>query len=219
MPNADPLASYEFRANAFVPARRYVLYGDMIVWDEIGDDGDSIKRDEIRLSDIVELELKYAPGRFQTGRCTASAVLRKGGMLVLASNHYAGIADFEDRSEAYAAFVRALAPSIAAANPSAKFTRGYRKSSLYLGAMLTLAGGVFISVLIVPIALATGLSAIVPLAMLMVLSGPAAVAEVRRNWPGVYDPNDIPAELLPGEKPPVYADPALAKIARAVLRK
>lgn len=210
------LATYSFRPNAFVEERQFILTPLKLLWF----DGDPSKKllNELALIDIIELKLRYAPSRFQLSRCTAQAVMRRGGSLLIASGHYQGPGAFEDRTAHYEPFVRALAPALANAHPTAKFTRGYQRSSLLLAAMLSVAALLGL-IALSPVVLAVGLPAIVPLAMLVLFSGPAALAEVRRNWPGTYDPRAIPGDLLPGAKTPPHIDPGLAKLARALLRR
>lgn len=214
----EPLATYQFRQHAFAPERVYSLYEDAIVWDDFDTHGARTGGGGLAAGDVTELELSYAPSRFALSRCEAVAVKRQGGALTLASSHYRDFADFEDRGAAYEAFVRALALVIAAANPGARFTRGWKRSSLLLGFVL----GAFVLLLVVallPVLIAVGWAAIIPVALVFLFGGPAAIAEMRRNWPGVYDPANISGELMPGAAMPPYVDPRLAKLALMLLRR
>lgn len=212
-----PIATYSFQLHAFVPTRVYTLFSDKLVWKELNENGAASENVEIWLVEIIELSLRFAPSRFQLARCTANIALRKGGSLTLASGHYLNAGNFEDRRDTFTSFVRALSAALAHANPAAKFTRGYLKSSLLLGIALGLMG-IALFIMLLPVLLAIGIVAIIPLAILL-FSVPAAVAEIRRNWPGNYDPFNIPSELLPNSPLPPRIDPALAKIVRAITRR
>jgi hypothetical protein len=216
--NADePIAIYSFRLHAFVPERIYTLLADRLVWADLNEEGTAGKSDDANLSDIAELALCFAPSRFQSARCTANIVLRKDRSLLIASGHYQEIANFEDRRATFVPFVRAMAAQMARVNLKTKFTRGYRKFSLALGFILGTIGIAFI-IMLLPIILAVGFAAFFPLAILL-FGVPAAVASVRRNWPGTFDPFDVPPELLPDMDKFPSIDPAWAKIARTFLRR
>ncbi len=208
------LATYSFGMSVLVEEHHYVLTHNRLIWLV----GDKTKPEQIALKDIIELKLKYAPSRYQLARCSARLVKREGGSIDILSSHYAGFADFEDRTETYEPFIRALGSALAKENPAAKFPRGYERSSLLLGAMLGMTGLAFVAMLL-PVVFAVGLPAIIPLGLLILFSGPAAAAEIRRNWPGAYDPHDIPGDLLPSAKTPPFVDPALAKIVYALMRR
>jgi len=214
----EPLiATYSVRSNAFVTERHYIVTTSELLWiDGNHEDAKNISG-RLLLADILELKLRYSPSRLQNARCTAQIVMRKGGSLILPSGHYTGFAEFEDRTETYEPFIRALAAALSRSNPDAKYLRGYERSSLLLGAMLGTTFLVFM-IMLMPVVFAVGAAAIIPLALLLVGGGPAALVEIRRNWPGSFDPLNIPDDLLPSASMPPYIDPGLAKIVRALMR-
>jgi hypothetical protein len=215
---AEPLiATYSVRSNAFVVERHYIVTSNELLWIDGNQEDVNDVSGRLLLADITELKLRYSPSRLQHGRCTAQIVMRKGGSMIIPSGHYSGFAEFEDRTTAYEPFARALAAAIRYGNKSAKFLRGYDRSSLLLGAML---GTTFLAfmIMLMPAVLAVGAAAIIPLLLIIVGGGPAAIAEIRRNWPGSFDPLNIPDDLLPGTSVPPYIDPGLARIVRALMR-
>jgi hypothetical protein len=215
---AEPLlATYSIRSNAFVTERHYIVTNNELLWIDGNHEDVKDVSGRLLLADIIELKLRYSPSRLQYARCTAQIVMRKGGSLMIPSGHYSGFAEFEDRTETYEPFTRALAAAISKSNREAKFLRGYERSSLLLGAMLGTTFLVFM-IMLMPVVFAVGAAAIIPLALLLVGGGPAAIVEIRRNWPGPFDPLNIPDDLLPSASMPPYIDPGLAKIVRALMR-
>lgn len=86
---------------------------------------------------LTELRLRYEPGRFATNRCTAAVVTNTGWTAEIDNQHWAGVADFEDRSLTYRLLVEALLARLRAANPEARLVTGQ-------GAMLWLSMGVLL---------------------------------------------------------------------------
>jgi hypothetical protein len=215
---AEPLiATYSVRSNVFVTERHYIVSNNELLWIDGNHEDVKDVSGSLLLADILELKLRYSPSRLQNARCTAQIVMRKGGSLIIPSGHYSGFAEFEDRTETYEPFIRALAAAISRSNRDARFLRGYERSSLLLGAMLGTTFLVFV-IMLMPVVFAVGAAAIIPLALLLVGGGPVAIAEIRRNWPGSFDPLNIPDDLLPGTSVPPYVDPGLARIVRALMR-
>lgn len=79
----------------------------------------------IRWEDVTDMRLQYAPTRFKRWRHVFSLNTAKGERMEIDNVHFRGVADFEDRSAEYAAFVR---------EALARFALRFPKKRLGLGA-------------------------------------------------------------------------------------
>jgi len=128
---------YSFRPSLLQKERRFRLERDGI-WRS---DGDAVK-----FADIRKIRIYDSPGMRNLGGTTLSPGFRRfviwpahGRAIVLSSNHFAGIANFEDRRESFDPFVAALMQRVSAANPSAIFISGM-PIALWLFWLVALAG-------------------------------------------------------------------------------
>ena len=78
----------------------------------------------IPLAKLSEVRLRYEPGRFATNRCTVDIITNTGWTAQIDNQHWADVADFEDRSFSYRLLVEALLARLARANPSARLVTG-----------------------------------------------------------------------------------------------
>lgn len=121
---------------------------------------------------------------------------RAGGKVKIRSHHYVSLANFEDRTASYGAFLRALMTRLAASSHDVKFLQGsnvmhtvwlvlFGLSILLLaGFVLALIGGADLSWdFIVPMA---GIALFLPVSWSMIGQG----------WAGTFDPKSPPAEFL-----------------------
>jgi hypothetical protein len=108
---------YHFRPSLLAKERSYRLDRDGISPSD---------REKLRFSDIRKIRIYDSPGMRNLSGTTLSPGFRRcvirpahGRAIVLSSNHFAGIANFEDRRESFDPFVAALMQRVSAANPSA----------------------------------------------------------------------------------------------------
>ena len=185
------MLTYTQRRHAFEAARTYSIENGALVCREDGRPPRALP-----LREVTRVQLAYEPTRVQTGLWTCRVW---GGSFwgVLSSAHYRGIYDSEDRSEAYASFVRTLNDGVTAASPNAVFMAGpgwpaflFNGIALLLG--LLLFGGVLVLV---------GLDEVSEWAwmrMLLILPFVALCWPwFKRNWPRRFDPKSPPSGLLP----------------------
>src|SRR5262249_5612770 len=115
---AQPLA-HRARANAFEREATWRLGAEELQCDR----GPG---ERFPYAAVVELRLSFDRTRFDTRRHRCDLRLADGRAVALFSTHFAGIADFEDRSITYVPLVRELVARVAAANPGCRFLAGKR---------------------------------------------------------------------------------------------
>lgn len=109
--------SYSVRPNMLAGVETYSLDDDALTVQT----GSTLKRVPYR--DVEAVRLIVYPGmETQQGQCTVTT--RAHGKLKIRSHHYVALGDFEDRSGAYAAFLRELFRRVHAANPGTRFLWG-----------------------------------------------------------------------------------------------
>lgn len=179
--------TYAFRKSALENEKRYLLQEDSLIIEDLKNGS---KR-KLSLSSIRTVHLKFLAKRNMPDAYLCTIKSNEGGELILSSQHYKGIASFEDRAKDYSEFVRALHADLA--QHKVLFSKGLNSFS-YWGSMLA-----FILVGLV-IAL-IGLTALFPYGIFTLLVLVYLFFRLKKhfkiNKPGVYDPKEIPAELLP----------------------
>ena len=191
MTAADP-PTYAFPENAFAKRRTYRLTQDALTWEEEGATLDGVFYDA-----IAEVQMTYAPTRFTTNRYRTRIIFRQGGMVNLFNTDYAGIGDFPEKNEDYAAFVRELHKRLAERGTNTVFRKGNSTAAYVLNLALT----VFIFAMI---ALAFvllfnfGLMWVAVVKLMVVLTFvPVLIRYIRRVRPAEYDPLALPPDAVP----------------------
>ncbi|MCB1498475.1 MAG: hypothetical protein KDK07_01595 [Bauldia sp.] len=188
----DTDVSYAFRPNAFGGTRTYQLTVDALTWTDEGHPLDGVFFD-----DIAEVRLAYAPSRIARNRYRTQVIFRPGGMTEFTNMSYAGFADFEDRSDDYAAFVRALHRRLAAIDPQPAFRKGSSVAGYLASILITVL--IFAGLVVAALMLFNWGGpwiAIVKIAIILFFI-PTLLRYLRRSTPATYDPRDLPADALP----------------------
>ncbi|GGD16691.1 hypothetical protein [Aquisalinus flavus] len=86
----------------------------------------------LKLAEIATIRVAYAPTRSKTNRYLATIIDRKKARLQYDNMHFAGIADFEDRSVTFSEFTRFLIDRVQSASPTARLMAGAPAAS-YVG--------------------------------------------------------------------------------------
>jgi hypothetical protein len=192
MADSADTPTYSMRANAFVPRRTYKLTDDALTWQDEGKPLDGVFFDQ-----IGEVRLSYTPTRAVTRRFRTQVILRAGGMVELFNMSYRGFADFEDRSEAYVAFVTELHRRLAARGKDVR----YRAGNTVFGYVANLATAAFtflglaLVLLLLPIVAVSGL--IIVKLVIIAAFIPTLIRYIRRARPMTYAPLAIPPEMMP----------------------
>jgi hypothetical protein len=147
---------------------------------------------------IVELRLCFDPTRFDTVRHRCDVRLADRSRARFYSTHFVSVMEFEDRAASYVPLVRALVARVAAANPACRFRSGKRPVVYWSEHAFLLA---MVALLVFVLALVGGV-AITDLFLLKlgvtVAFVPVLIAYTRKNRPSSFDPQAIPAQVLPG---------------------
>jgi hypothetical protein len=147
---------------------------------------------------IVELRLCFDPTRFDDTRHRCDIRLADRRRASFYSTHFVSVAEFEDRAATYVPLVRALVAQVAAASPACRFRAG-KRPIVYWAEHAVLAA--LVALLVCVLALVGGV-AITDLFLaklaIVVAFIPVMIAYTRKNRPRQFDPDAIPAEVLPG---------------------
>ncbi|MCL4672438.1 MAG: hypothetical protein KJZ64_05780 [Sphingomonadaceae bacterium] len=99
---------------------------------------------------LAALRLRYEPGRYTTNRCMAEIVTNTGWRAEIDNQHWAGFAEFEDRSLTYRLTIEALLARLRAANPQATLETGQGKALwLGMGCLMVALVALFLTVLMI----------------------------------------------------------------------
>jgi hypothetical protein len=182
--------SYTVRRNALESARTWTLDQTGLGW------SDDKTQGHFKFGEISTIRLEWGATRFDGRRFLCSVSRFNGWMEQIVSTEYSGLADFTDRKDDYLPFVRALVAATAAANPSCRFVAGSSLGKYWVN----LASLAFAVAVIAIAAVSIG----IPLTAVVVAKGiviafllPLAISWVRRNRPRPFDPQAIPADVIP----------------------
>jgi hypothetical protein len=192
MADSTDIPTYSMRANAFVAPRSYQLTDDALTWQDDGKPLDGVFFDQ-----IAEVRLSYSPTRVVTRRYRTQVILRAGGMVELYNMSYRGFADFEDRSEAYAAFVAEFHRRLAAKGKDVRYHAGntaFGYAAILATTAFTFLGLAFL-LLLLPIAALPGI--IIVKLVIIAAFVPTLLRYLRRARPMTYAPLAIPPEMMP----------------------
>ena len=184
--------TYSHRKSVLAPALLYSLQGATLQWSD--DNGGS---GSLNLADIVKVNLLYDPTRFERNRFRTNLQARSGKSVLFTNMAYRGVADFEDQSAAYVAFVRGLHARLAAQAGEVDFSGGSSPTKYLLYWLLT----IFVVVMLIAASIwffMVGLSwlSLIKLAIACYYI-PTLFAFMKRVKPRSYQPDNIPADLLP----------------------
>jgi hypothetical protein len=135
----------------------------------------------LRWADVREIRLTYAPTRFKPWR--HKLTLRgPAGAWVIDNGHYAGVGDFQDRSDSFGLFVLACVERVAAHAPGAVARLG--SAPLAYWAQLLFVGAAFSLLALVVVAFPVNFSGLIWLKLLLVAAMlPVFLAFVVRSRP------------------------------------
>ncbi len=183
--------AYTFKPSLFGAAWQFHLAADALEWN-VGS-----RRGRIAYHDIRRLRLSFRPVTMQTYRFLAEVWARDGHKVELASTSWRGMVEQERHDAAYSGFITELHRRIAAARTTAAFETGSSPLLYWPG-------------LVIFVGVALGLAALAVRALQIEAWGGLAFVGgflalflwqagtfFRRNRPGSYTPDALPADLLP----------------------
>ena len=184
-------ATYSYRASLLGAPREFKLVGAGIDWVA------GRKSGHIPFRDVRRMRMSYKPASMQSHRFMTELWAIGAPKLEILSCSWKSMVELERLDESYAAFVTELHRRIALAAPAARFEQGSHPLLYWPG-------------LIAFVCVSLGLAWLVVRALQADAKGGAAVIAAflalflwqggnyfRRNRPGDYRPEALPAELMP----------------------
>lgn len=168
------------------------LRGNRLIVERLGSE------QAVPLSQITEARLTYEPRSFAQKLFRTRLRLASGGTLSLHSVNFRSMVFADRQEEAYAAFVHALLPAIARANPQARFAAG--RTPLVWGALLVTTIAIFLAIAyFVIFAVREGEAAAIAIGLFIGAAGLWQMLPiVRLNRPRGFRPQDPPTALIGG---------------------
>jgi hypothetical protein len=183
--------AYSFRPSLLGAAREFKLTDDGIDW------AVARKSGRIRFTEVRRLRMSYRPTSMQSHRFMTELWAQGAPKLEILSSSWKSMVEQQRLDRPYAAFVAELHRRIALATPSARYEQG-SNPLLYWPGLIVFAGlALALAVLIVRGLQAdtkAGAAFVGCFLLLLLWQGGNFF---RRNRPGVYRPEALPAELLP----------------------
>jgi len=151
----------------------------------------------IAYRDIRSIRLTYRPVTLQNFRFVAEVRSKTGVKLTIASTSWQSMVSHERHDAAYRAFITELHRRIAASGASPSYRAG-SPAFLYWPGFMILAGLLIGTALLAARATASGeWQGAAFVVLMLVFFSWQAISFFRRNMPGVYTPDKLPAQVLP----------------------
>ena len=181
---------YSCRPSLIEKERRWVLRADELSWTAEG------FSDQTPLQEISEIRLQYAPTRYVAQMFRCRIRMRNGKVWHMQNHHFAGMANFEDRSVGYKDLIENLVSRVASQNPQCAMISGSSWAN-WIFSSLFLCGSLLL-LLVVMFYMWTAIGWLVIVKLLLILFFlPRAFLWISRNKPSRFDSQKIPADLLP----------------------
>jgi hypothetical protein len=189
--HAPAAPSYAYRPSLLGAAHEFRLQGEALDWSAGGRSG------HIPLRDVRLVRMSFKPGSMQPYRFITEIWAEGAPKLQIVSSSWKSMVEQERLDSRYVAFVTELHRRIALAGARARFVQGKPALLYWPGVALFVVVGLMLAAL-VPHALQahtlSGAAFIVAFLALFLWQGGNFF---RRNRPGNYRPDALPAELLP----------------------
>lgn len=190
------MTSYRKRENYFEAGEdEWLVEGDALVHKRA--DGTVARQ---RIADVVSVRLRYAPTSYKTWRYAFEIRFRVGHAWHIDNGHFAGLADFEDRSASFVPFVRDVIRLVSQHAPHARAYLGSSWTSYlvqvgFLAIAFSALAAVF---LLLPIG--AGISGLVVVKLAII----AFFLPVLFKWARRALPQGVPIDAVPDDAyPPV----------------
>jgi len=185
--------SYRFRPSVFGAFREFSLTERGIDW-AAGLRSGSISFDRVR-----RLRVSYRPHSMQSHRFVTELWADGSPKLLISSSSYKSMIEQERLDGAYSSFVRELHRRLSQANGSTQFERGSNPLIYWLGVVVFAGAAIGLAALIVRALQAGATAGAAIVAAFLVFYLWQAGNFFRRNRPGTYRPDALPADVMPRE--------------------
>jgi hypothetical protein len=183
--------TYTFRPSVFGAPWEFTLSGDRLAWSA------GRRTGSVALRDIRRLRLSYRPANMLSQRYFTEVWSDNAPKLRIVSISWKSMVEQERLDRPYVAFVRELHRRIAASGAKPLFERGINRLLYWVDFLLFTAVTIGLLVLIARALQADVLGGAAVAAAFMIFLGWQHGKFLRRNLPGVYSPDALPAMLLP----------------------
>ncbi|MGB1260543.1 MAG: DUF3487 family protein [Akkermansiaceae bacterium] len=181
---------YEARLSALESERVYKLHGHRLEIDY------GSQSENIPLTEIAQVRCRFFPTRVQRDRFETIITMRNGRSLKIGNQLYRGLADFEDRSVGYRAFVQMLHTRLGKRNPHCVFHAGVTPLSFWLNAIFLAL--VLVLLVAVGVVMITAIPAVAIVKLVLIIFYlPTCIRWFKRGRPKRYSADHIPADVLP----------------------
>ena len=187
----DP--SYAFRPSPTGAMSQFILRPDALEW-QIGGRSGRTPYDRIHT-----VRLSYRPVSMQAHRFVTEIQFPGRSKIQIASVSWRSMVEQERLDRGYAAFITELHRRLASAGVAAQFSAGLPATVYWIGAAMFAGVMIAMAVLIVRALQTQQWSAAAVVVVFFVVFALQIGNYFRRNRPGRYRPDAIPAELLPNK--------------------
>jgi hypothetical protein len=144
------------------------------------------------------VRLSFRPNSMQSHRFVTELWAEGGPKLQIVSSSWKSMFEQERLDGAYSAFIGELHRRIARVNGSAQFDRGSSPFIYWPGVVIFLGAGIGLAALIARALQAGAMTSAAIVAAFLALYLWQAGNFFRRNRPGIYRPDALPPEIIPG---------------------
>jgi hypothetical protein len=188
---AGETVSYAYRPSLLGAPREFNLTDQGIGWSAGGRSG------RIPFERVRRLRLSYRPNSMQSQRFVTELWSDDVPKLQIVSSSWKSMMEQERLDSAYSAFVRELHRRVATVNRTAQFERGSSQLIYWPGVLIFAAAGLGLAALVARALQAGALTSAAIVAAFLVLYLWQAGNFFRRNRPGTYRPDALPADVMP----------------------
>jgi hypothetical protein len=188
---ANEGVSYSYRPSLLGAAWSFRLAGEAIEWDAGGKSG------RIPWRNIRRLRMSFKPVSMQSQRFLTEIWAEDAPKLEIVSSSWKSLVEQERQDKSYSAFIAELHRRIVDAAVPVRFEQGGNPVIYWPGLIVFAGCGLGMAFLIVRALQTHAMGGAVFIAAFLVLFLWQGGSFFRRNRPGVYRPDALPADLLP----------------------
>lgn len=184
---------YTQRLHHFTSTRTWEISPDALSWTT--DDGG---KGRIPLEAINSIRLRFQPTRAEMGRYAMLIRAGKSNQEFTITNiQYNGPMSFQKKSEEFCNFVNEVHKAVSAKNPDVDYLAGSTHGAYAGNVTLNILILGVLAVVAVYVILSGVWALILVKALILAFYVPTMLSQLKRNFPGRYDPANLPARLLP----------------------
>jgi len=190
-PAGESAVAYAYRPSLLGAPWEFTLTGDGINW-VVGS-----KSGRVPFRNVRRLRMSYKPASMQPHRFVTELWAEGAPKLQIVSSSWKSMVEQERLDRPYAAFITELHRRIALAAPPARFEQGTNPFSYWPGLIVFVAVEFALAALITRAAQTSAWRAAAVISVFLALSLWQGGNFFRRNRPGRYRPDALPAETMP----------------------